>query len=91
MKKATVIVCYKRCANGVSVKNVVFIHRGGHINFPCLKNKRYDSVSGVCSDVLALAKNNHFSVAHYEEFGARWYDILWLNCDTGVTDKYSVR
>lgn len=91
MKKATVIVCYKCCGNDVTVKNVVFLHRGGHANFPCLKGEHYKGVSDVCSDVLALAKNNHFRVAYYEEFGARWYDILWLNCDTGATAKYSVR
>lgn len=87
MKKANVVVCYE-CGNDVSVKNVIFMYRGGHVAFPCLARKSYDGLSGAYGDVLALAKNNDFRVPYYEEFGVRWYDILWVDCSTGAVAKY---
>lgn len=87
MKNANVVVCYER-GNDVSVKNVIFMYRGGYVAFPCLARKSYEGLSGAYSDVLALAKNNDFRVSYYEEFGVRWYDILWIDCSTGVAAKY---
>lgn len=91
MKKANMLVCYERNGNGVSVKNVYAVLRGGHDIIACLSGKNYASISDAYSAVLKTAKNNGFNVAYYDDFGSRWYDILWIDCNTGAADKYSLR
>lgn len=91
MKKANMLVCFERDGSGISVKNVYAVHRGGHDIIACLSGKNYDSISQAYSAVLSAAKNNGFRIPHYEAFDSRWYDILWIDCDTGRADKYSMR
>lgn len=90
MKKAKLMVCFKKDGSGISVKNVYAVHRGGHDILVCLSGKNYASISDAYSAVLKTAKTNGFNVAYYEEFGSRWYDVLWIDCDTGSADKYSM-
>lgn len=90
MKKAKLIVCFKKDGSGISVKNVYAVHRGGHDSL-VLSCKNYSSISSAYSAVLKTAKANGFNVAYYDEFGSRWYDILWIDCDTGAAEKYSMR
>ena len=90
MKKAKLIVCFERDCRGISVKNVYAVHRGGHDILTCVSGKNYASISEAYSAVLKTAKTNGFNVAYYEEFGSRWYDIFWIDCNTGVADKYSM-
>ena len=91
MKKAKLMVCFKKDSSGISVKNVYAVHRGGHDSFACLSGKNYASISDAYISVLKTAKTNGFNVAYYDEFGSRWYDILWVDCDTGTAEKYSIR
>ena len=91
MKKANMLVCFERDGSGISVKNVYAAHRGGHDIIACLSGKNYASISDAYIAVLKTAKTNGFNVAYYEEFGSRWYDILWIDCNTGAAEKYSMR
>ena len=91
MKKAKLMVCFKKVGSGISVKNVYAVHRGGHVNLTCVSGKNYASISAAYIAVLKTAKTNGFNVAYYDEFGSRWYDILWVDCDTGSAEKYSIR
>ena len=91
MKKAKLMVCFKKDSSGISVKNVYAVHRGGHDILACLSGKNYASISDAYSSVLKTAKANGFNVAYYEGFGSRWYDILWVDCNTGTAEKYSIR
>ena len=90
MKKVNMLVCFERDGSGISVKNVYAVHRGGHDIIACLSGKNYASISEAYSAVLSAAKNNGFRVPFYDAFDARWYDILWIDCNTGAADKYSV-
>ena len=90
MKKVNMLVCFERDGSGISVKNVYAVHRGGHDIIACLSGKNYASISEAYSAVLSVAKNNGFRVPFYDAFDARWYDILWIDCNTGAADKYSV-
>ena len=90
MKKATLMVCYVRGRDGIIVKSVHALYRGGRASLN-LSRANYQSILAACGNVLSLAKNNNFRVSYYECFGARWYDILWIDCDTGAVYKYSTR
>lgn len=90
MKKANMLVCYERDGNGVSVKNVYAVHRGGHDFLSCLSGKNYSSIYEAYSAVISVAKNNGFRIPYYDAFGARFYDILWIDCKTGAANKYSL-
>ena len=91
MKKANMLVCFERDGSGIYVKNVYAVHRGGHDIIACLSGKNYASISQAYSAVLSAAKNNGFRVTFYDAFDSRWYDILWIDCNTGAADKYSLR
>ena len=91
MKKAKLIVCFEKDSSGIFVKNVYAEHRGGHDIIACLSGKKYASISEAYSAVLKTAKINGFNVAYYEEFGSRWYDILWIDWRDGSANKYSMR
>ena len=91
MKKAKLMVCFNKDSSGISVKNVYAVHRGGHDILVSLSGKNYASISEAYSAVLKTAKTNGFNVAYYDEFGGHWYDILWIDCDTGSAEKYSMR
>ena len=90
MKKAKLMVCFKKDSSGISVKNVYAMHRGGNDILVSLSGKNYASISEAYSAALKTAKTNGFNVAYYDEFGSRWYDILWIDCDTGAAEKYSM-
>ena len=90
MKKANMLVCFERDGSGISVKNVYAVHRGGH-DIIRLSSKNYASISEAYGAVLSAAKNNGFRVPFYDAFDTRWYDILWIDCNTGAADKYSFR
>lgn len=91
MKKANILVCFERDSSGISVKNVYAVHRGGHDIIACLSGKNYASLFQAYSAALSAAKNNGFSVPFYDAFDSRWYDILWIDCNTGAANKYSLR
>lgn len=91
MKKANMLVCFERDGSGISVKNVYAAHRGGHDIIACLSGKNYASISNAYIEVLTAAKNNGFRVPFYDAFETRWYDILWIDCNTGEANKYSYR
>ena len=91
MKKAKLMVCFKKDSSGISVKNVYAVHRGGNDILACLSGKNYASISEAYSAALKIAKTNGFNVSYYDEFGSRWYDILWIDCETGTAEKYSMR
>ena len=91
MKKANILVCFERDGSDISVKNVYAVHRGGHDIIACLSGKNYASISQAYSAVLNAAKNNGFRVPFNDAFDSRWYDILWIDCNTGAANKYSLR
>lgn len=84
------LVCFERDGSCVSVKNVYAVHRGGHDILSCLSGKNYASINDAYSAVVSVAKNNGFRIPYYDAFDARWYDIIWIDCNTGVAVKYSL-
>lgn len=90
MKKANILVCFERDGSEISVKNVYAVYSGGNVNLSRLSGENYASISQAYRAVLSVAKNNGFRIPFYDAFGSRWYDVLWIDCNTGVAEKYSI-
>lgn len=57
------------------------------------KEKPYlhQNIKGTILDILSILKSNGFRVRHVDDFGARWYDIQFIDLDNPcVIHKYSI-
>lgn len=91
MTKTTAIVCFERKDRNVFLKNVYFAYRAGQVCMTNCFSKCYGTLTEVYAAVLKVANNNGFRISYYEESGARLYDIMWIDCSVGTSERYYTR
>ena len=56
------------------------------------KPYKYSTLNDVIDSILMIAKQNNKCIPYYEDFGARWYSILFIDMDhPDHVDKYGYR
>lgn len=80
-RKVTTIVTY----HDTTIHNITFVLRDGeplemYSARTDIVRPQYQSFTHMYNAVLILARNNSFTIPYHNEFGTRWYNILW--CDT---------
>lgn len=91
MRKTTGVICFERKDGRICIKNVYFAHRGGQVCMTSCFSNCYGTLTEVYAAVLKVAKNNDFKISYYEEFDARLYDIMWIDCGVGTSERYYTR
>lgn len=85
MKKVSVFVI----SRGFSVINVIAHCPNGN-NVSLLFPRDFDRHYEALLYVLRILAANHFYVGYYDDAGARWYDVTFLDCDTAKCEKYGL-
>ena len=49
---------------------------------------KYATFDGMYSVVLSILRENKFYTGFYDDFGVRWYDIMWINKYDCVIERY---
>jgi hypothetical protein len=88
MKKCVATAIYR----GNTLYNVAVNTGNDTINFsfPYFP-KVYRNFREIYAAVLQILANNGFSVAYYDDFNSRWYNIQWVELDNpGSVKRYGV-
>lgn len=91
MKKTTVIACFEHKDGNVYIKGVYFAHRCGQVDMTNCVSDCYETFAQACADILKVAKINGYVISFVEEFEARRYDIMWIDCLRGTAERYYIR
>lgn len=78
MKTVTATVVYSNNA----ICNLTVNHKGNLVTLIKLnpdESKPFISFNGMYAFVLKMLKNNDFKCNYFEAFGARWYNIQWID------------
>lgn len=91
MKKASAIVIYSKKENRII--NLSFKYNQSLIDLTrCVTGDKFNSFNAIYQRILTIAKMNNTYFASYNEFGAKWYDIQWIDINNPFRiDKYGFR
>lgn len=94
MRKVNAIVLYKRSTG--QIYTLTANHNGNLI--PLVRYNigespepyKYSDYQDMYTSVLRILHQNNMYVGKYSEFGADWYDIMWIDMENPVhVDKFS--
>lgn len=95
MKKASAIVLYN--AQTRQIFNLTINHNGSLIPLIDYSKEKvqpycYKSFMAMYETILNFARNNGFYYGKYNEFGAIWYDVSWIDINNPVKiEKFGFR
>lgn len=91
MKKVNCIVMYRRVENGYKLESITVKHKTTIIplySSDKMGDRVYNSFAAVYDTVLRWLKANSMYVAKWDDFGATWYDVDFVNLDTYQVEHY---
>lgn len=91
MTKTTAVVCFERKDGNVCIKGLYFAHRCGQVDMTNCISACYETLAQAYVAILKVAKINGYIISFVEEFEARRYDIMWIDCSRGTAERYYVR
>lgn len=94
MKKVNCIVMYRRVENGYKLESITAKHKISIIplyNSDKMGDRVYNSFAALYDTVLNYLKANNMYVAKWIDFGATWYDVVYINLDTCQVEQYSYK
>lgn len=83
MQKANAIVIYDGKTN--QLYNLTVNHKGNNITLVSYENEKtvkpykYENFQLLYKSILQIAKNNNFYFSKYNQFGAVFYDVSWID------------
>lgn len=91
MRKCKMIVTVKECNNEYLLYNLLVINKQGDVISLIQENSNpqvYESRQAVMRLAKAYGISNGYKVDSFKQFGALWYDIDFINIDTGHIERY---
>ena len=85
MKKCSAVCLYNPKEN--NVLNFSVLTKTGHIEL--IKNRKFDSFKQLYAVVVKTAQNNGYCIKYWADFGALFYDIHFVDIETGKVDYYA--
>jgi hypothetical protein len=90
MKKVNCIVFYRRIEDQYNLIKVAVKHKHSNIElFNREWTPKFKYFNNLYRHILLTLKNNNFYVHQWEEFGAKWYDIDFINLDDFTINRYA--
>ena len=53
--------------------------------------KAFQLFHDMYESVMKTLAQNHMRVHGWDEFGARWYDVMWCDVETGKVERYAYK
>lgn len=85
MKNCSAVCVYSPKNN--CVLNFSVLTKTGHIEL--IKNRAFDSFKQLYAVAVKSAKMNGYNIKYWSDFGALFYDIHFVDSDTGKVDYFA--
>lgn len=91
MKKVNCFATYRRTENGFHLMTLTVKTRNNNVVALPVSEEVFQLFRDLYTEVMKTLAANHYCVHSWDEFGARWYDVMWCNLETGKIDRYAYK
>lgn len=87
MKKVQSFATYRKTETGFHVITITAKTRDNIVALPA-PQEAFQLFHEMYENVIQTLAQNHMRVHGWNEFGARWYDVLWCDLETGKVERF---
>lgn len=93
MKKVQCFVTYRKTKTevGFHIMAITVKTRENNIIALPVDEKAFQLFHDMYESVMKTLAHNHMRVHGWDEFGARWYDVMWCDLETGKVERYAYK
>lgn len=91
MKKVFCFATYRKTETGFHLMTLNVKTRNNNVVALPVNEGVFPLFHDLYTSVMETLETNHYCVHSWDEFGARWYDVIWCNLETGKVDRYAYR
>lgn len=91
MKKVHCFATYRRTETGLHLLSLTVKTRENNIIALPVDEKAFQLFHDMYESVMKTLAQNHMRVHGWDEFGARWYDVMWCDAETGKVERYAYK
>ena len=93
MKKVHCFVTYRKTKTeiGFRIMAITVKTRENNIIALPVDEKTFQLFHDMYESVMKTLAQIHMRVHGWDEFGARWYDVMWCDAETGKVERYAYK
>lgn len=91
MKKVNCFVVYRKTETGCHIITITAKTCKNNVVALPASEEAFRLFHDMYESVMKTLAQNHMRVHGWEKFGARWYDVLWCDMETGKVDRYAYK
>lgn len=88
MKKVQCFATYRKTETGFHIITITAKTHGNNVVALPVSKEVFQLFHEMYESVMKTLAKNHMRVHGWNEFGARWYDVLWCDLETGKIDRF---